>query len=1176
MKSSPSPEQKRLKLMRFLSGAPVQQLNAVIAVVKPPAGIIPPPSAPPGDRTTALMDWAEGSTGPGLDHLETVVREILGIQSEQPAYSLGKISPTVPKLPPHFLPRENELAGIKAKVLSGTNQSVAVTGTRKASSIQGMGGIGKSVLACAVARDDEIQRAFPDGVFWVSLGQTPNLLQLQTELAQDLTKAFDCDPPGFGDVNGGKRYLCEQLAPRRCFVVLDDVWQFEYLKAFDVVGDGSQLLITTRDSTLVTSFGAEEHSLELLSSDQALVLLADWTDRTVESLPDDAADVARECGYLPLALSMAGAMLKGKPDNRWSSVLKRLQNADLDKIKQQFPDYPYPDLLKTLQVSVDALEPEQRERYLDFAVFPEDTSIPEAVVQILWAIEGLDDLDTEELLDELVAKSLMRRDDEGRLTLHDLQYDYITQQIDDMPGLHQRLLDAYENVADDGWATVPADGYFYSQAARHFMEAGRQEELKTLLLDYDWLAKKLAVTGINSLIADYDWLPDEPELSLVQKTLRLSAHVLSRQPDQLTERLWGHLCGREQPAIQKLLNQGSSQKQNCWLKPIRANLTVPDGSLLRTLEGHSAGVVSVAISSDGLRALSGSENGTVKVWDVASGTVFRTLKGHSVWVWSVAISADGSCALSGSYDRTVKVWDVASRTVLHTLEGHSARITSVAISADGSRAISGSEDRTAKVWDVTNGTVLHTLENHSDTVWSVAISADGKVALSLSMFSTHTVNVWDVASGAILHTLENRSAEVTSVTISADGSHVLSGSYDGTVKVWDVASGAVLHTLKGHSDAVGFVAISADGSRALSRANDGTVKMWDITNGVALYTLKSDDKAEVWAVAISIDCSASSEEFGSRVISGSHDRTVKVWDMTSKAALLTPEGHSSTVCSVSISADGSRAISGSNDSTIKVWDVTSGAVLRTLESHRDAVVSVSISADGSRAISGSNDSTIKVWDVTSGAVLRTLESHRDAVASVSISADGSRAISGSNDDTIKVWNVTSRATPHTLESHSNGVCSVAISADGLRAISGSNDGTKVWDVTGKAELHTLVSRALVSSVAISADGAHALSGLFDGTVTVWDVTSEVEMHILKGHGNNSLLWSVAISADGSRALSGSDDRTVKMWDLNTGECLATFCGDSPFNGCAISPDGTTVVAGDQAGMVHFFEIVEPE
>ncbi|MEM9265924.1 MAG: NB-ARC domain-containing protein, partial [Cyanobacteria bacterium P01_F01_bin.13] len=212
---------------------------------------------------------------------------------------LGYLSPSVPRLPPKFLPRPEDLDALKEKILNSTQQPVAVTGTRRGVSIQGMGGIGKSVLAAVIARDEDVRQAFPDGVFWVSVGQEPNVLSLQTELARELGETS----PEFSDVAGGKKRLTELLTAKRCFVVLDDIWQEQHLRSFDVLGSQGQMLITTRDSGLVTGIGAVEHPLNVLSSQQARSLLAGWTGCEPEDLPPQADKIARECGYLPLALS---------------------------------------------------------------------------------------------------------------------------------------------------------------------------------------------------------------------------------------------------------------------------------------------------------------------------------------------------------------------------------------------------------------------------------------------------------------------------------------------------------------------------------------------------------------------------------------------------------------------------------------------------------------------------------------------------------------------------------------------------------------------------------------------------------------------------------------------------------------------------------------------------------
>lgn len=140
--------------------------------------------------------------------------------------------------------------------------------------------------------------------------------------------------------------------------MLGDVWNVTDAAPFrNVLGPDCRLLITTRDRRLVTALDARECSLDVLDDQQALKLLAQWADQNVEALPSEAHEVAKECGNLPLALSMIGAMVQGRPE-RWKNALKRLHNAELEKIRQQFPDYPYPDLLRTIQVSIEVLEPE--------------------------------------------------------------------------------------------------------------------------------------------------------------------------------------------------------------------------------------------------------------------------------------------------------------------------------------------------------------------------------------------------------------------------------------------------------------------------------------------------------------------------------------------------------------------------------------------------------------------------------------------------------------------------------------------------------------------------------------------------------------------------------------------------------------------------------------------------
>jgi len=358
-------------------------------------------------------------------------------EGEEAVETRGKLI-AVPDLPPHFLPRSDDLEPLKAAVLTDVDRPVVVTGTTRKVGLQGMGGIGKSVLAAVLARDDEVRHVFSDGVLWVTISREPALTLRQSQLAETLGDS----PRSFEDVQQGRARLSELLADKACLLILDDVWQAKHAEAFDALGPRCRMLITTRDAGLITALGAAEHRLDVLSDEQALTLLAEWAGQAVETLPPEARDVARECGNLPLALAMIGATVRGKPD-RWGNALHRLRSADLEKIRRQFPNYPYPDLMRAIQASVEALASDVQARYLDFAVFPEDTPIPEAVLQTFWEPEGLDEYDTQDVVDALVDRSLARRDESGYLSLHDLQFDYVRKQAGDLPALHNRLLSAY-------------------------------------------------------------------------------------------------------------------------------------------------------------------------------------------------------------------------------------------------------------------------------------------------------------------------------------------------------------------------------------------------------------------------------------------------------------------------------------------------------------------------------------------------------------------------------------------------------------------------------------------------------------------------------------------------------------------------------------------------------------
>ena len=411
------------------------------------------------------------------------------------------------------------------------------------------------------------------------------------------------------------------------------------------------------------------------------------------------------------------------------------------------------------------------------------------------------------------------------------------------------------------------------------------------------------------------------------------------------------------------------------------------------LETHSSAVLSVSFSTDGKTLASGSDDKTIKIWDVTTGKEIRTLNGHSDGVESISFSPDGKTLASGSRDNTIKLWDITTGEEIHTLPGHSSPVESISFSPDGKTLASGSYDKTIKLWDVTTGKEIRTIKGDSSLVLSVSFSPDGK---TLAGSSDNTIKLWDMTTGKEIHTLPGHSSPLWSVSFSPDGKTLASGSDDTTIKIWDVTTGKEIRTIKGDSSLVLSVSFSPDGKTLASGSFEKTIKLWDITTGKEIRTLKGHS---------SLFLSFSFSPDGKTLASGSSDNTIKLWDVTPGKEIHTLPGHSSLVESISFSPDGKTLASGSRDNTIKLWGVTTGKEIRTLQGHSSSVSSVSFSPDGKTLASGSYDNTIKLWDVTTGKEIRTLQGYSSAVLSVSFSPDGKTLASGSLDKTVILWNV---------------------------------------------------------------------------------------------------------------------------------------------------------------------------
>ncbi len=580
------------------------------------------------------------------------------------------------------------------------------------------------------------------------------------------------------------------------------------------------------------------------------------------------------------------------------------------------------------------------------------------------------------------------------------------------------------------------------------------------------------------------------------------------------------------------------------------------------LEGHGRYVHSVNFSPDGKTLVSGSDDKTIKLWNVETGQKLRTFYGHDGPVYSVNFSPDGKTLVSGSDDKTIKtikIWNVETGQEIRTLKGHGGPVYSVNFSPDGKTLVSGSDDKTIILWDVKTGQKLHTFYGHGGPVYSVNFSPDGKTLVSGS--DDKTIKLWNVEKPQEIHTLKGHNGPVYSVNFSRDGKTLVSGSGDKTIKLWNVEKRREIHTLKGHNSRVRSVNFSHDGKTLVSGSWDNTIKLWNESTGQEILTLKGHE-GPVWSVNFSPD-------EGKTLVSGSDDGTIKLWNVE---IVQTLKGHDDLVNSVEFSPDeGKTLVSGSDDGTIKLWDVKTGEEIRTLKGHDGPVRSVNFSPDGKTLVSGSDDKTITLWNVETGQEIHTLYGHNSLVRSVNFSPNGETLVSGSWDGTIKLWNVKTGQKLHTFYGHNSRVRSVNFSPDGNTLVSGSNDKTiKLWDVKTGKEIRTLKGHDIaVYSVDFSPDGKTLVSGSIDTTIKLWNVETGQEIRTLKGHDGH--VYSVDFSPDGKTLVSGSVDDTIKLWNVETGKEIRTLKGhDWVVTSVNFSPDGKTLVSGSNDSTIKLW------
>ena len=333
--------------------------------------------------------------------------------------------------------------------------------------------------------------------------------------------------------------------------------------------------------------------------------------------------------------------------------------------------------------------------------------------------------------------------------------------------------------------------------------------------------------------------------SLKEVGTETSSHPMKRDQPTIIERLVGRRAG-EKPAANR-----PKQKKKRPLPDKPSEQNEPLAVLEHKLTGHNGWVKCVAISPDGNWAASGSDDKTIKIWDLKTGKCRATLKKHTDRVSAVAITPDGKQILSAS-DNSIRIWDAGSGRELAKLKGHTGRVLTVVPLHDNARVLSGGYDDTFRLWDLASRSCLKVIQCGID-IFCSGVTRSGNQAVS--GHRDGSVRLWNLETGECQSTLKGHSQTVNSIQITPDGRFAFSGSDDKTVRVWDLEAMICVGTLEGHQYPVDSVAISPDGALIASTGfSDSTVRLWDWKSGACLQQINEvEDQYTPISVAIGQD-----------------------------------------------------------------------------------------------------------------------------------------------------------------------------------------------------------------------------------------------------------------------------------------------------------------------------------
>jgi WD40 repeat protein len=755
--------------------------------------------------------------------------------------------------------------------------------------------------------------------------------------------------------------------------------------------------------------------------------------------------------------------------------------------------------------------------------------------------------------------------------------------------------------------------------------------LQTTLTDFNFIAAKMRAGWLEGLMQDYEIAISEGypqhDLALVQNAIRMSVHVIQKDPAQTSGQLIGRLFSADYESIRRLRSQCKNWDETPWLRPVISALVESGTALKRTISGFPHAIFAIALDEQLNQLIVGCADHSLSIWDLEHFELLKTVPlpqsvddaipgnldvraamrisgmeggladiSKQVYFGPAAIAVIPNTPfllLSIIRDMSLWIWDREKQQRVGVLRGHRGMITAAKVTSDGRYALSASSDATVRVWDIRQNSAVvspkFTLAKHTHHVTCLAVTQDDQYVVSGS--TDKTIRVWEIKSGKHLRCI-NTGDPIGIVMVTPDNRYIISATTEGKVFVWDFEQQAKglkalfgagkVHELSGlKSYPIALLPIGDQ--KLLTAGSKEGLQIWDLLTGGHIVDLTDEIKST------NVITTAVLDHANKVVLSGGTNRVIKLFSYDLTTAPPQVLKHPGFSRCLAISPDGRYSISGTLDGEIIVWDLEKQAVKHSLSGHKDIIRDVAVSQQGSRLVSCGHDQTVRVWDWMSGQPLAVFKEHSREVFSVGISDDGRYAVSGGADFTIQIWDIEAKKHLRVISSHTSSITALGISGTGERAISASLDGAvRIWDLQSASSNMAVMMNALFSSMggsqagnvikyegiinvfSISPDGKTAVSGDRDGQFVLWDLEQKTYEILCK---DRLAVWGAAYVTGSPERCYCTRGPLLELWHIPKKKIEATFTADAVLQDCATNAAGDVVISNDIYGTIYIHKLM---